>query len=371
MTHRRLSRRLHPGAWWLWVIGLAAAASLTTNPFLLLLVMAVAALVAVARQPPSAPWARAFRFYAWLALIVVCLRVGFRVLLGDGLVGNVLFSLPTLPLPEWLGGITVGGPVTAESLVAALYDGARLAAIVICVGAVNTVADPRRMLRSLPRALYDIGTAAVVGLSLAPQLIESVGRVRRARQLRGDGRRGIAAIRPLLVPVLEDALHRSLALAAAMDSRGYGRLGAVAPSRRFGTGALVIGGLLAVCVGMYGLLDGRSSGWGAAILATGLAVATLGLVSGGRLVDRSVYRPERWAAEEWLVACSGLVAAAGVIATGWLSPLAVAPAVQPLSWPEFSPLASVAILAAGLPAFAAPPLRTHVSPTVSPSEVMP
>ncbi|MDP9443673.1 MAG: ECF transporter S component [Actinomycetota bacterium] len=33
-------RTLHPGAWWLWALGLAAAASRTTNPAILLLVLA-------------------------------------------------------------------------------------------------------------------------------------------------------------------------------------------------------------------------------------------------------------------------------------------------------------------------------------------
>ncbi len=367
--NRRLPRRLHSGAWWLWVIGLVAAASRTTNPFLLALIMAVVALVASARRPPAAAWARAFRFYVWLALVVVCIRVGFRIILDDGFVGNVVFSLPTLSLPDGMGGMALGGPVTAESLAGALYDGARLAAIVMCIGAVNTVADPRRMLRSLPRALYDVGTSAVVGLSLAPQLIESVGRVRRARRLRGDGRQGISAVRPFLVPVLEDTMNRSLALAAAMDSRGYGRLGPVSPSRRLATGGLVIGGVVAVCIGMYGLLDGHASGWGASILAAGLVMSALGLVSGGSMVGRSVYRPDPWAAEEWLVACSGLVAASGVFAVGWLTPAAVTPSIQPLTWPHFSLLASLAILTAALPAFAAPPLPSPV-PAVSPREVL-
>ena len=31
----RLPRTLHPGAWWLWALGLATAASRTTNPLLL------------------------------------------------------------------------------------------------------------------------------------------------------------------------------------------------------------------------------------------------------------------------------------------------------------------------------------------------
>ncbi len=54
-----------------------------------------------------------------------------------------------------------------------------------CIGAANALANPKRALRVLPGALYELGMAVTVAVSLAPQLVESVQRVRRARQLRG------------------------------------------------------------------------------------------------------------------------------------------------------------------------------------------
>ena len=44
--------------------------------------------------------------------------------------------------------------------------------------------------------------------------------------------------------ILTDALDRSLLLAAAMDSRGYGRTAGAAHASRRWTAALVVGGLL-------------------------------------------------------------------------------------------------------------------------------
>ena len=70
---RRDARFLHPGAWWVWALGLAAAASRTTNPLLLLLIIAVAALVVEARRP-DAPWGRSFSFFLKLGIIVVIVR---------------------------------------------------------------------------------------------------------------------------------------------------------------------------------------------------------------------------------------------------------------------------------------------------------
>ena len=39
----RLPRELHPVAWWIWALGLATAASRTTNPLLLGSILAVVA----------------------------------------------------------------------------------------------------------------------------------------------------------------------------------------------------------------------------------------------------------------------------------------------------------------------------------------
>lgn len=44
-------RALHPGAWWVWALGLAAAASRTSNPLVLVLIVSAAAAVVRARRP--------------------------------------------------------------------------------------------------------------------------------------------------------------------------------------------------------------------------------------------------------------------------------------------------------------------------------
>ena len=43
-TTARLPRDLHPVAWWVWALGLATAASFTTNPLVLLTIAGVATL---------------------------------------------------------------------------------------------------------------------------------------------------------------------------------------------------------------------------------------------------------------------------------------------------------------------------------------
>src|SRR6476661_8971376 len=98
-----LPRALHPGAWWLWALGLAVAATRTTNPILLSLIIAVASVVVMARRPDT-PWARSFRIYLILGLVVVVFRVVFRMLFG-GVGPTVLFTLPSIELPDVMAGI--------------------------------------------------------------------------------------------------------------------------------------------------------------------------------------------------------------------------------------------------------------------------
>ena len=351
-----MSRWLHPGAWWLWALGLATAASRTTNPLLLLLIVAVAGHVVAARRP-DAPWARSFGFFLRLGVVVVVVRVAFQVVLGAPVGATVLLPLPTVPLPEWLSGLRVGGDLTAEALLLALYDGMRLATIIACLGAASSLASPSRLLKSLPAALYEVGVAVVVALTFAPQLVTDVQRVRTARRLRGRPTRGVRGVAGAAMPVLEGALERSVTLAAAMDSRGYGRSAAVPAARRRLVAGLVLGGLVAACVGAYGLLDaGSPPALGLPALVLGVLAAAVGGLLAGRRTVRSRYRPDPWLAPEWGVAASGLVAAGTFLATAALGLPGLTAPVDPPGWPPLPILPLVGVLVALLPSVLAPPV---------------
>ncbi len=349
---RALPRDLHPIAWWSWAIGLATAASLTTNPLLLLLIMGSATVVVMARRSGH-PFGRSFRLYVLLALVTVVMRVVFRIVFGGQEIGHVLLDLPEVPLPDWAAGVRLLGPVTSEALLAGLYDGLRLATIILCVGAANSLANPKRLLASVPPALYEIGTALVVAVTIFPQLADSARRVRAAQALRGGATSGIGRLRRFLVPVLEDALERSLALAAGMDTRGYGRSGGASPRERWVTGGLLLLALTGICVGTYAWLDPTAPRLLALpMLGAGVVVAVLGLVSAGRRVQRTRYRPDPWRAAEVVTVCVGVA----VAALGWYvghTQVAVAyPTIDVM--PYLSPLALVVGVLGTAPAVATP-----------------
>ncbi len=346
---RRLApRRIHPGAWWLWALGLATAAAHTTDVVLLGIIAGAAALAVV--RCGDARARSAFRFYCGIALFILVMRVAFRVVFGGAAVGPPLLTLPEVPLPGWASGVRLGGPVTALELWGAFVDGARLATIVLCVGAANALADPRRLLRVLPQALRRVGTAVVVAVSLAPQIVASARRVTRAMALRtvASGRRTGRLIR-LAGPVVEDALARTMTLATAMEVRGFG----AAPARPHrAVPVFMVAGTAARCGGMFGILDsGAPPLTGAPLLVAGALLIGAGIHLAGQSRHVTVYRRDPWRGTETLLVLSGIAVAAGFVALSFADPLQMLP-----TGPPATPLTgvSVAILAT-LPAWVAPP----------------
>jgi energy-coupling factor transport system permease protein len=351
-----LPRSLHPVAWWVWALGLAVAASRTTNPLLLGAIIGVVSWVVLARRS-DAPWANAFRLYVIAGVIVVVLRILFRIVFGGGLPGTVLVPLPGFSLGGGDATIHLFGDITAEALLGAFYDGLRLATMLICVGGANALANPKRLLRSMPPALHEVSTAVVVALSVFPQLAESVVRVTRARRLRAASeRRGLRAMGQVLVPILEDALDRSMTLAASMDSRGYGRSGDRPRRASRVTGGLLVLGLCGISVGVYAVLDGTAPRVlaGPTLLA-GIAAGVIGIALSARGVRRTMYRPDQWRLAEILVAASGTTAAVVVYLSARVDPTDLVPSLSPLAWPQLATIPLAGILIGLLPAFVTPP----------------
>ena len=357
---------MHPLAWWAWAACLAVTAMQTTdpNPFLLLLVAAVACFV-VASCRGNGPWSQSLGLFLRIGLVVIAVRVAIEILFGQrGVPGHVLFTLPHVPLPSWAAAVSIGGAVTLEAIVTALVLGLQLAVILVCFGSANSLVSPYRLLRCLPAVLYEAGVAVTVALSFTPELIETIAAVREARRLRGIPTSGLRGLRGVAVPVLEGALDRSLQLATSMDARGYGRRN----ETRGRTQALAVGatlvGLLLAAIGLYGVIDaGSLFGLGLPIVAVAVILCAVGLTVGGRRMQRTRYRPDRWGAQEWAVLGSGLAAVVSMALASALGVPGVTVSFVPLTVPPLPLLPVAGILVAALPAFVAPVRRGDVAPT--------
>jgi energy-coupling factor transporter transmembrane protein EcfT len=211
----------HPLTWWIFSGAVAVAIARANSPVFAIAAVGVMAVIVFSLRD-DAPWGRSFNATLRLSLWIISIRALIGVLIGVPIPGTTLFTIPTLPLPAWMPGIRIGGAVTLERLNSSISEGIIICAILIVFGAAASLTSPHRLLRVLPVYVYEFGISVVIATSVLPQLVSAVSRIRMAQRLRGQKTHGVKAFKRIALPLLEESLARSLDLAAAMDSRGYG-----------------------------------------------------------------------------------------------------------------------------------------------------
>lgn len=212
---------LHPFTWWLWAIGLAIAILRFDSTWFTLGCLG-AVMVIVFSLRDDAPWAKSFDWTLKLSAWILAIRTFIGITIGVPIPGTQIFQLPIVPLPSWMPGIRIGGVVTWERFSSSLTEGLLICSIIVIFGAAASLTSPHRLLRVLPVYIYEFGVAVVIATSVLPQIVTSVKRIRMAQRLRGQSIKGFTSWKRVAIPLLEESLARSLDLAAAMDSRGYG-----------------------------------------------------------------------------------------------------------------------------------------------------
>ena len=212
---------VHPLVWWLWALLLAAFVIRTDNALIATAVVCALTLV-VLKLKSKSYWSGAFALSTKLAVSIIAIRIAFAILIGVPMPGTVLFQIPEIALPSWMVGIRIGGPVTSQRLTTAVTEALMIATLILLCGAASSLASPHRLIRSLPKAMFNLGVTLSVATSVLPQTVKSVARIQSAKRLRGQNIRGLRAWRGIALPLLEESLERALDLATAMESRGYG-----------------------------------------------------------------------------------------------------------------------------------------------------
>jgi len=213
-----MKRSLHPLTMWIWALLLIAAVVLADSAWVALSAIGVATALVIARRDNS-PWGGSYWIALRIGAVILVIRAVVGILIGVPIPGRTIFTVPIIDLPSWLPGIRLGGAVTLERLSSSLHEGLIIATVIALFGAATSLTSPHKVLRTLPFFIYEIGITLVIATSLFPQLAHSARRIRLAQQLRGHEK---ISWRGLALPLLEESLSRSLQLAAAMDSRGFG-----------------------------------------------------------------------------------------------------------------------------------------------------
>ena len=292
----------HPLAWTAWITAIVVILTLTRNPYYLALVIGVVVVIGWRCAPAAEGEQVVFLSPLRFGLIVVTTAALFNMAMVH--VGTtVLFTLPAwLPL--------FGGPWTLEALVYGALNGVALAGLFAGFTVINRVVPVRSLLRLTPRAFYPVAVVISIAVSFVPTTLQQIQQVREAQAVRGHRLRGVRSWLPLVAPLLEGGMERSLQLAEAMVARGFAS-GVATPARW--PQLLVLGGFSAVVVGWLLRLVWAQPAAGALLMLLGGAALLAGLWRAGRSHPHTVYRPDRWYVRDWVVVGGALLAMAAYL----------------------------------------------------------
>jgi energy-coupling factor transport system permease protein len=183
----------------------------------LLVTVALAALVLVARIPPGA-FLRVLR----PVLLIVMLTAFFQVFFSRE--GEVLFEWGILQVHE--GGLRMGALLALRILLLVSAAGL-LTATTAPVALADGIEDLLSPLKKLRFPAHEVAMMMTIALRFIPTLHEEAQKIMKAQAARGsdasDGglTRRVRAMVPVLVPLTIGAFRRADELAEAMESRGY------------------------------------------------------------------------------------------------------------------------------------------------------
>jgi energy-coupling factor transport system permease protein len=206
----------------------------------------------------------------------------------------------------------------------------------------------RSLLRLVPRAYYPAAVVMSIAVTFAPSALQQIQQVREAQAVRGHRMAGVRSWLPLLVPLLEGSLERSMQLAEAMMARGFAAGEAVADRR---PQLLMLGGMVAFLIGWLLRLAWQQEAGGWALLFGGTLLLLAALWLAGRRHPHTVYRPDTWHWRDGVVIGAAVVAASAYMIP-WpgldRAPLFYYP-YPALVWPELSVPILLATLGLGAP----------------------
>jgi energy-coupling factor transport system permease protein len=335
---------MHTLSWIAWVFMVMAVSLATTNPYYLTVVLLSVLLVSVF-APKTATGAAGLRALLFFGAGALTLSAAVSVVNGNA-GSHVFFTVPGPNLPGWMGGLRLGGPVTAEGLVYNVTRGLAVLCIFVAFGVFNAAVSPIRVLRTAPAALFHAGLVVTIGLTLLPSSMEDLRRIREMQALRGMAT-GLRQLPGLVVPAVIGGLERSMRLAEAMEARGYAA--ADPPSGISRLAGTISAPLMLTASFAWLYLEGDR--WLAGLtFVMGVAVLSVWLWDSTRRRKTTRFRPERFALSDRLSAIAAPLV--GIFAVGartaGLGGLGYN-AFAGLAAPSFEPLGSLLALASAWP----------------------
>lgn len=330
----RSAGQINAAAWLAWFGAAALTPIVSRNPLYLALALLVVLAVYLS-IPHEGTLARAWRLVVVIGTTLAVFSIGFNLLtvhIGD----RVITHLPSrLPI--------IGGALTWNAFVYGVTSALAIATLLICAATLSAAVRQADLIRLLPSRVATLGIAGTVALTLIPQTIAAAREIYDAQRARGYRFRGLRDASSLLTPLLAAGLERSLVLAEALETRGFGASQNAQPTPRrrwplFGAAAAIVLALALI-------------GTGRVLPGVGMVVVAIvaSLVGVGGQQPRSRFRPLVWdAASVAVCAVAGLVVV--VLAVSLARGALTFSPFPRLETPPFDPIVGGAILLLLLPA---------------------
>ena len=347
--------QLDSRTWLSWAVATMPPLLITRNPFLMVEILVIVLVVRAVWLPHAAQ--QGMSWFIRIAATMIVISVVFNVLTvhsGD----HVIASLPA----SWP---VVGGPLTWNALIYGLVGGLAMFTLVLTGITVSTLISWIALFRVLPSRLAPIAVTGSVAWAFLPQTAVAWRQIREAQIMRGHQFRRVRDFLPIVVPLLAGGLERSLAMAEALEARGFGAsVGSPhqAPNRTVSIlrSAGWIAALVGIAVGAYGMAVGRER-----VAAAAIAIGLVGLFAAFRSsanpgATRTRYRLPHWQREDSLVVVASGIALATTLAWSISRPETLAFSVYPtLEMPSVELGLMVAFTLLLVPAFVIPDHRRN------------
>jgi energy-coupling factor transport system permease protein len=285
---QRRSRWVHPLAWWGWGASAAIAAMLSSSIAVHVMIF-IGVLIVLLKLRSSGSWANSITLLLRLAVFIVLFRLLIEILFGVHFGGAILLTLPTINLPIWLGGVSLGGKVGLTGMLAAFAHGFKLATVIIAAAAPAALVPPNLLLKSLPNAIYEAGLVTVIALGFLPALSADAKRIKTAAALRGRPAKSLRQQLSLLFPLMESSLSRAVTLANAMESKGFGQTKPARFSPLTISFALITG-LFLLLLSSASLMRNPANLINMLLMGASIVLILIAVVLSGKIKVRSIYR---------------------------------------------------------------------------------
>jgi len=323
-----MNHRLAIQTWLIWGTAASLVILAGRNPFWQALLICAVLMVrsthaAYANQEVG--WPLFLRGVALIAALSVIFNV-LTVRSGDRVIVRISERAPV-----------IHGALTWNAVMYGLQSAAVLVAIALVWVTVGGQVSWSEMARILPDRLTGFAVAGAAALNLIPQTISSISDIRESSAARGMAISRTRGWAPMVTPIINVGLDRSMHLAEVLEARGFGhRL----PDREAGKTRWMAGWTLllagAFCAA-YGVL--AQIGWlavvGGAALFIGLTIMRFS--NSEPQLRRTRYRIVPLGTTDWIVIAASIaaMAATAAIAFGRSSVLGFEP-YPVLTWPLFS-----------------------------------